>query len=128
MVGYINEFGFLVARENETGNLNSSIWKPVDEIDESKRQCDVGEFVKPIPYDAGNHIAFKYVKMFDKQYYNKQIVELKQQLADSDYQITKCYEASLTGQELPYDITELHASRQSLRDQINQLEERISNA
>lgn len=128
MVGYINEFGFLVARDDDTSSLNSSVWKPVDEIDESKRACDIGEFVKPIPYDAGDHIAFEYVKMFDKQYYNKQIEELKQQLSDSDYQITKCYEASLVGNKLPYDISELHTTRQSLRDKINELEEVIANA
>lgn len=50
------------------------------------------------------------------------IAELKQQLADTDYKIIKCSEYSLAGLDLPYDIVELHATRQALRDEINQLE------
>lgn len=129
MVGYINEFGFLVAKEKgDTDVLDASVWKPVDEIDESKRQCEEGYYVKLLPYDAGDHIAFNYVKQKDKQYYRKQIAELKQQLEDTDYQITKCYEASLLSVELPYDIATLHQSRQAARDKINELEEELANA
>jgi hypothetical protein len=39
-----------------------------------------------------------------------------------DYKIIKCSEYQLAGKELPYDITELHAERQALRDEINKLE------
>ena len=51
-----------------------------------------------------------------------QIEELKEQLASTDYKIIKCSECSLAGEELPYDIAELHTERQALRDQINELE------
>lgn len=51
-----------------------------------------------------------------------QINELKQQLSESDYRVTKCYECSLVGKTLPYDIQELHTERQSIRDEINRLE------
>lgn len=47
---------------------------------------------------------------------------LKRQIAATDYKVTKCYEYSLCGLELPYDIEALHAERQSLRDKINELE------
>lgn len=50
------------------------------------------------------------------------IDELKAELAESDYKVTKCYEASLVGESLPYNITELHRERQSIRDEINRLE------
>ena len=50
------------------------------------------------------------------------IEELKQTLADSDYKVIKCYEASLTGETLPYDIEALHEERQAVRDEINRLE------
>ena len=50
------------------------------------------------------------------------IKELKQTLADSDYKVIKCYEASLTGETLPYDIEALHEERQAVRDEINRLE------
>lgn len=52
----------------------------------------------------------------------QRIAELKEQLNGTDYKIIKCSECSLAGVELPYDITELHAQRQALRDAINELE------
>ncbi|NDV63778.1 hypothetical protein D0T60_00695 [Bacteroides sp. 224] len=51
-----------------------------------------------------------------------QIDELKKQLSSSDYMITKCMEASLMGETLPYDIDAIHAERQEIRDEINRLE------
>lgn len=51
-----------------------------------------------------------------------QIAELKAQLSSTDYKIIKCSEAQLMGEELPYDIVALHAERQAIRDQINELE------
>ena len=50
------------------------------------------------------------------------IAELKLALNSTDYKIIKCSECSLAGEELPYDIAELHAARQALRDEINELE------
>lgn len=50
------------------------------------------------------------------------IAELKAELDGTDYKIIKCSECSLAGVELPYDIAELHAQRQALRDEINELE------
>ena len=42
--------------------------------------------------------------------------------AVGDWKIIKCYEASLAGRELPYDITELMEARQTIRDEINELQ------
>lgn len=52
----------------------------------------------------------------------EQIAELKVKLAESDYKVIKCAEAQMAGEELPYDIVELHAERQTLRNEINALE------
>lgn len=52
----------------------------------------------------------------------QQIAELKAQLDATDYKIIKCSECSLAGVELPYDIVALHAQRQAIRDEINELE------
>ncbi|MEZ3420846.1 MAG: hypothetical protein K1V95_02855 [Eubacterium sp.] len=53
----------------------------------------------------------------------KMLIEiLKKQLTETDYQIIKCYEYSLAGKDLPYDITALHNERQALRDKINELQ------
>lgn len=58
--------------------------------------------------------------------YEAQIATLKEGLAATDYKIIKCSEAQLVGEELPYNVTELHTERQALRDQINQLEALIA--
>lgn len=50
------------------------------------------------------------------------ITELQKQLYDTDYKVIKCYEYSLIGLELPYDMETLHAERQVIRDEINNLE------
>ena len=52
----------------------------------------------------------------------ERIAELKAQWDSTDYKIIKCSECSLAGEDLPYDIVALHAQRQALRDEINQLE------
>lgn len=51
-----------------------------------------------------------------------EIAELKSRLTETDYKIIKCVEYQLAGLEAPYDIAELHAERQALRDRINELE------
>ena len=58
----------------------------------------------------------------DKCKVSREIERLKNILSDGDYKITKCYEANLLGEQLPYDIMVLHKERQSLRDRINELE------
>ena len=50
------------------------------------------------------------------------IAAKKAQLAAEDYKIIKCFEAYMCGEDLPYDLTDLHADRQILRAQINALE------
>ena len=51
------------------------------------------------------------------------LTDLKSQLTSTDYQVIKCYEYSLAGLALPYDITALHEEREALRVQIRELEE-----
>lgn len=46
-------------------------------------------------------------------------------LVASDYKIIKCYEYSLAGLDLPYDIDELHAEREAIREEIRKLEEKV---
>ena len=52
-----------------------------------------------------------------------QIGILKSQLAASDYKVIKIAEYKAVGKKAPYDINEVHATRQALRDEINELEE-----
>lgn len=143
--GYINEYGYLTSKiiediveryidengelkeriitaEIQVENLSKNGWKPVISMDESKRDCEEGYYVRVTPYDAGDNIDYNYEKKFDIQKVKKEIQELKDALSAGDYQITKCYEASLLGQGLPYNVTELHAHRQEVRNKINELE------
>lgn len=123
---YIDEFGRpqteTISVEAQVEEL-SPVWKPVDLIDEAEMESGDDSFVViPKPYDAGDHIAYRYERKRDVQSVKDEIQALKDSLSESDYKITKCYEASLLGTELPYDIAELHAHRQAERDKINELE------
>ena len=112
----------VIAVEQQVSEL-SEVWKPVDLISEEQMQSDEENYiVVPVPYDAGDHIAYRYEKRFDRRKIRDEIEALKTALSDSDYKITKCYEASLLGQVLPYDVAALHTERQALRDKINELE------
>lgn len=53
----------------------------------------------------------------------EEIYRLRCELEEEDYKIIKCAEAQLCGEELPYDIAVLHASREAKRARINELEE-----
>lgn len=55
-----------------------------------------------------------------------QINDLKDRIAASDYKIIKTYEYALLGEQTEYDIEEVHAERQALRDQINSLETQLT--
>lgn len=101
----------------------SEEWKPVDAISpEALVSEDENYIIVPVPYDQGERIAYRYEKRYDYQRIKQQVADLKQALTDSDYKVMKCYEASMLGQPMPYDIEEVHAERQAMRDKINELE------
>ncbi|MFI3248893.1 MAG: hypothetical protein R3Y39_07190 [Rikenellaceae bacterium] len=51
-----------------------------------------------------------------------EIVRLKGELADTDYQVTKNQELQMAGFACVYDPTELHTTRESIREAIRELE------
>lgn len=142
--GYINDGGYLVSKnieeyteryqekgeiksrtvsvETQAVALSAAGWKPVDMLDEEQLKCDDGYIVRIMPYDAGERISYRYETVFDTQKVRRGIETLKAQLTDDDYKIIKCYEASLVGEPLPYDIHAIHLDRQDLRIKINELE------
>ena len=80
-------------------------------------------------------LDFPWIEISEEEYniiYNElerqdEINELKKSLSDSDYKIIQCMEQflvdnSLYTTNLPYDINELHAERQTARDRINEIE------
>lgn len=62
-----------------------------------------------------------WVETAKKSDHPERIKKLKEDLANTDYKIIKCSEYQLAGMELPYDIAQLHADRQALRDEIRLL-------
>ena len=106
-------------------------WKHVELVDDTKLQCPEYYSVRIVPYDAGDKISYKYEQRFNAKLVRNKIDELKASLTSNDsvigdYRITKCYEASLIGLDMPYDIEKLHQQRQSVRDEINKLEALIA--
>lgn len=55
-----------------------------------------------------------------------QKVDLENLLKKDDYKIIKCAESQALGIELPYDIVSLHNERQTIRDQINSIEDQMA--
>lgn len=129
--GYINENGSLVSKfleeysekfkNEETGEIETRIvsiqeqqtelsalgWKHVELVDDTKLQCPEYYSVRIVPYDAGDKISYKYEQRFNAKLVRNKIDELKASLTSNDsvigdYRITKCYEASLIGLDMPY--------------------------
>lgn len=151
--GYINEGGYLVSKileeyvekycDDEDGEIKERVisiedqintligWKPVDLVDNDKLQCPENYSVRIVPYDAGDKISYNYEQRFNSRIVQEKISDLKNSLTSNDsnigdYRITKCYEASLMGTEMPYNVSELYQKRQNVRDEINRLEELIA--
>lgn len=57
---------------------------------------------------------------------NNQINRLKNTLSGSDYKVIKAAECAALGIECEYDLSALHAERQTIRDEINRLELEIA--
>jgi hypothetical protein len=58
----------------------------------------------------------------EKQAILQEIASLKSELETTDYMVIKCSEYQLAGLDAPYNIEEIHTSRQMIRDRINVLE------
>lgn len=117
------QYTVTISVAEQARNLSKE-WKPVDPIDEAQMVSDDENYIiVPHPYDAGDHIAYRYERKRDRQRTQAEIQALKDSLAASDYKVAKCYEATLTGAEMPYDINSLISERQAARDRINALEE-----
>jgi hypothetical protein len=53
------------------------------------------------------------------------VLDLINNLKDTDYQIIKCYEAFMRQLPLPYNLEELSSQRDAWRAEINELEEEL---
>ena len=118
-------FGEFVETSGDTYTGYSTIYK--DEEDYVILSNDGSVYVEPEPYIPTEEELAEQEKQSQIQNLKSQIIELKSQLAETDYIFVKCYEASLVGKTIDeYNFEELHTERQSLREQINQLEIELS--
>ena len=53
------------------------------------------------------------------------ILQATSMLYQEDYKVIKCYESSLKGESIPYDLEELLSRRDNLRNNINRAQEEI---
>lgn len=65
--------------------------------------------------------------MTEKQTLEQKVRDLKAELQASDYKVIKCAESNLLGTELEYDVDALSKERQAIRDEINELEQKLAN-
>ena len=74
----------------------------------------------------GNPILTKPLDLINqKRIKERKINDLKENLISTDYKVTKCYEAFMRQQPLPYNLEELSTQRDAWRAEINQLEEEL---
>jgi hypothetical protein len=75
----------------------------------------------------GNPILTKPLDLINqKRIKERKIKEAKEKLNLSDYKVIKCYEASLSNEQMPYNLQELLGQRKTWREEINALEFEIS--
>ena len=83
--------------------------------------------VDPEPYEPTEEEIAEQEKKQKISELNSQIASLKDELSSTDYIFIKSYEASLIVENIDqYDYDKLHTERQSLREQINALEEELA--
>lgn len=120
----IKDVGFTLSRKDKNDNWDYLLYTTVYKKNEGGAQFsnDGSIYVDPvIPEPTAEELA-EIGRLERIASINAQINNLKEQLASTDYKIIKCTECSMVGEEMPYDVNELHAERQAIRDEINLLE------
>ena len=101
--------------------------KPVDPLDTERMETHEEDYItlaEAVEYE--DHIGWNYRDVPDFPKFRKEIKTLQDELASTDYRVIKCYEASLVGDPMPYDIQELRTTREAARARINILEEQLN--
>ena len=123
----LNEQGYFTGNYAILGDIENSIEVeslPPYEYDSLKQQsCKLVDDNWVLDEEHYNQLVSEFEAKKTEQQKQMKIAQLQQQLNDTDYKIIKCQEYSLAGLELPYNIEELHTQRQSIRDQINELQQ-----
>ncbi|MGV8095989.1 MAG: hypothetical protein AB2L24_29405 [Mangrovibacterium sp.] len=124
----VEEYTHLVTIDEQIEELTTEGWKPADEIDpEQMQSCGENEKIIAIPVDTGDRITYTYEKVVDTEGIQRKIEKLKKEVAETDYQVRKCYEYSLVGKPLPYDIQTVHEEAEAIRTEISNLQNLLQN-
>lgn len=121
----LDENNYLTGNWSQIGG--SSGWVDVDKLPEREpfncNKYEDGEYI----FDEEKEKSLINDEKIQQKIYEvkNEIDNIKKQLSDTDYQVIKCAEYSQAGLEVPYDVEELHKTRQELRDEINVLENNI---
>jgi hypothetical protein len=81
---------------------------------------EYGELVGRLFYENGKFIT-KENDLEKEEIKHEKIVFLKEQLANTDFKVIKCYEAQLLDIEMPYDFKELIRQREEWREELRAL-------
>lgn len=120
----IKDVGFTLSRPDMNDGWDYSEFITVyKEVDSGAQFSNDGSvYIEPvIPIPTDEELA----EMEERERIaniKNEISELKAKLDASDYKVIKCFECSMVGEEMPYDVQEIHAERQTIRDRINELE------
>jgi len=101
--------------------LKSEYYEKAEEYANVAAWCNNGQEYH-IEEQGEYYAVVKNPEPTEEEIKQRRIEELKAELKSTDYKIIKCSECDLAGLPLPYDITELHITRQAIRDEINELE------
>lgn len=88
------------------------------------------EFLRPVFKEVGDKVEQSFIPELDIQKIKRNIDENKKILSDTDYIITKSYEAKLSMSDAPYTsdyLDEIISKRQMARDRINELQSFLPN-
>jgi hypothetical protein len=87
---------------------------------------DFGSILISEGYQEKNSNDSSVTNQLKKEKNKYRIIELRNNLDATDYQIIKCYEAFMRQQTLPYNLEELSTQRDAWRAEINELEEELA--
>lgn len=128
-------FAIFLDKEKYLSSYSATHRKPgsvlVDSIPEEKnpeKLCCYKYIKNKLVFDKNKWAAIEEERKKDAEIraIHENINELKAMLDSTDYKVIKCMEYALNNLELPYDVEALHAERQTLRDNINELETTLS--
>lgn len=114
--------------EEYSKNVNAyKDWLPFKE-EEFKGKLKENYYKRPKFREEDGYIIESYEEVVDVSAVRQKIKAKQNELSSTDYMIIKTYEAKITGSPEPYDnMTEVLNQRQTLRDEINTLQNLIDN-